>query len=184
MVRRPRYKGPKNAIHCMLQKLRPFTRSEVRRFGRKLNNRRLDRIAKPFIGKLWNIRINGKRYIKVSDIDTPHKLARMIRINYGFGTFNVFFWNNHSINSKFKYAFTCKKRRCPYYRKCRRKNVHKNGESCMRNPKHKPSWSKRAKIVIRPVEGKEFGKDFTFNFKRNSMRYMFFWNKSYRKKVL
>jgi len=154
--------------NVMISKYRLWDAYELRAIPKRLQ-KRWTKTAKPFICKLWNIKVQTpfgeRRYMEIDKINTMKKLVREVRRVGGFGTFAVFFWNPNQRNKKYKKRFRCIKKRCKWYRSCRLKNRNIIGIACKRNSKYKANWCPRMKLVIHPNPKRRRDQDIDFTFK-------------------
>lgn len=124
--------------------------------------------------------------VKYKDINNRKKLAHVIRTHYGFGRFNILFWNPLRKNKKYNPEFECLQDSCEHKMsgKCKIYHKHKKGWSCIKNPKINGNWQVRARILIKPRTDQLLnlgGKDYTYTWylERDQMNKMKFWGEEY-----
>jgi hypothetical protein len=109
-----------------------------------------------------------------SEISNEQLLAGVIFRKYGYGTFNVLFFNYWNLNKHYSRRHKCKQKTCKWHNKCTKQYKYKKGQICKDNPKFRPAWSPRIRIIISPADNIQ-----GFNFKtKNSKMYYFrkwFW---------
>lgn len=122
--------------------------------------------------------------VMTDDISNIEKLAFVVRKYYGFGQFNVLFYNVHCTNRFYNPDFVCfvqKGRKCDKQSVCNIWTRHKKGFQCKKNRKFRPNWSKRASIEILPdnyLKDKDY--KFVWNRHFDRMHYFWFWQKGRR----
>lgn len=91
-----------------------------------------------------------KPYPLLTDIDTIKKMGNYIRQHYGYGLYEIFFYNTRLRNKRFSKKFLCKAPNCGYYKNgsCKIWKVHTKGTPCKYNNKIRPNWTKRAELEI------------------------------------
>lgn len=162
----------KKTIKIQTQCIRPIKPDSYKNLPKEFI-RKSDGLSKKFS---HTIRIN------VNDISTRKKLAFVIRKHFGFGTFNILFYNKYQKSSNYNPKFRCllkRKRHCDKKNECNIWKRHKKGWQCKKNRRYRPNWSKRAKITIKLASDIYGGDDFIFIWhkRQDLMHYFsrFFW---------
>lgn len=161
-------KTPKTSIKLRTFKIEPMENHHIIRWRKDLW-KHLDCTLKI---PLSSIRVN------CTDISNQQRLARVIRNNYGLGTFLILFFNYKCPSKKYKQGFICQPTTCPYKQdnRCHISDRWKRGWACKANPRHRPNWSPRAKIVIYPNQAviNQYGED---NSIHPDYHYKYLWSK-------
>lgn len=161
--------GMSNPIKIMAQEIKPMQPEAIYSMP-SYWKRQCDFLAKPFLGSVW---------VDAKDIQNRDMLSFVVRKWFGFGEFNLYFWNRYQKNSEFNPKFKCLVQRgkpCNRQHKCRIWKRHKRGWSCLHNPKWKPNWSKRAKLKIIPGDYLgEIDFEYIWNKRFDKMHYFWFW---------
>jgi hypothetical protein len=105
-----------------------------------------DGYSKKFTHTIW---------VKVSDVSNKERLAWVVRKHFGFGKFNILFYNRLSKSSNFNPNFRClfqRNKDCKYkeQNRCTIFNRHRKGWACKVNRRFRPNWNARARITIVP----------------------------------
>ena len=173
----------KDPIIIQPQRIKPIRYEAMKNLPVEFQ-RKSDGLSKKFCETLW---------VETKDIETISKLAFIVRKWYGFGTFNILFYNKLAMNKNYNPEFVCRVQRglkCEYKGKCtnydsQRWKRHKKGWSCKQNKKLNPTWSKRARIKIMPKEDYYGDDDFSYKWypSHSKMWYFnrWFWKKYDRK---
>jgi len=155
-------KQAKTHVKIQCQQIMPMKYRSYMQWNRYLRHH-IDRTTKKFTKAIR---------VDVNSIEDRECLSKVIKENFGYGTFNVMFWSRYVKNKKFKYNFKCKGNLCPYLKNCRIKNKKKDGINCKTNSRFIPNWSPRATIIIKKSNNK---KGYTYDYTMNKMYYFWFW---------
>ena len=168
--------GTKTVVKIQVQKLKKIKHESYRNMPyafRKMS----DGLSKKFSHVIS---------VEVTDIDNKDKLAYVIRKHFGFGKFNVLFYNLYTKSSNYNPRFKCLVQRgkeCSVKDKCKLWKRHQKGWACMKNRKFRPNWSRRARLTIFP---RDLYGDIDFGYKwdrKGDLMYYFrkwFWKEGRR----
>ena len=147
--------GHKKEIRIQCQIRKPITREALMNLPRALRSQH-DGFTKAFLPVV---------VVRPSDISDWDSLAEVIKENYGYGTFNITFYDWYNLNRK----------RHPCYACCKRWGIRWS------NPRHKhvwwrcrkfaPNWRKRARVEIIPT----YDGDWNYKVHEDEMRKYFGW---------
>lgn len=110
----------------------------------------------------------------VENISTKLELVYLIRQNFGYGRFQLWFWSDFVRSKKYArygYRFVCIPRQCGYFNanKCIRWRIHKKGDQCKMNRPYRPNWKKKFEVSIIQKDTGFADVDFVFKVHYNTM---------------
>jgi len=167
--------GKKTHVTFQVQRIKPMRKEAYYKFPIKLW-KKLDKRSKRFS--------DGTK-VNVNQITNIDDLARVIFLKYGYGIYNVCFYNRWNINKKFNYKHRCRFKRCQFHpefkgnekhnpskTKCKRYKVYKVGQACRLNPRYRPTQCKKIQLSIFPDTSK---KGFKVSASDSTMYTFWFW---------
>lgn len=156
----------KTKVKIQVQYIKPIREESWLNIPKQFQ-KKSDGFTKTFSHTIW---------VETVDISNKEKLAFVIRKHFGFGRFNVLFYNRLCKSRFYNPNFTClvqKGKLCKYKFKCSVWVRHKKGYQCYMNRKFRPNWDKRAGLTITPLDT-FFDKDYTFKWHNHSDKMFYF----------